>query len=93
MYCLLGLHRQTLYWGEEHLPSDQLIHTLGFPELSRQWLDQHPAEFQGYFTAFARGMNDYAAAHPEVVDPAMQVVLPLEAQDVMAHALFFVCVE
>ncbi len=36
--------------------------------------------------AFAAGINEYAAKHPEAIDPAVKVVLPITGVDVIAHA-------
>ena len=36
--------------------------------------------------AFAQGINDYAAKHPDAIDPAVKVVLPITGVDIIAHA-------
>ena len=42
--------------------------------------------FRRYLDAFAQGINDYARAHPEAIDPAVRQVLPVSGIDVVAHA-------
>jgi hypothetical protein len=36
--------------------------------------------------AFVAGINAYARAHPDQIDPKMRVVLPVTALDILAHA-------
>ena len=36
--------------------------------------------------AFAQGINDYAAKHPDAIDPAVKAVLPITGVDIIAHA-------
>jgi acyl-homoserine-lactone acylase len=73
------------YWGEANLPSDKTIRTMGIPQRSKEWLKAYSPEFQKYLNAFAGGMNDYAAKHPDEIDKQRQLVLPVSAEDVLGH--------
>ncbi len=56
------------------------------PERSRRWYDAQEPAFKANLDAFAKGMNDYATAHPDAIDPDVRVVLPVGGVDVVAHA-------
>ncbi|HET9017510.1 MAG TPA: penicillin acylase family protein [Thermomicrobiaceae bacterium] len=85
-----GRGRAAEYWGEAELESDRLTRTLGFPERARAWLAAQSPEFAGHLAEFAAGVNGYAAAHPERLDPAARAVLPVAPADLLGHALRFV---
>ncbi len=78
------------YWGEDYLETDMLIHTLGFPELAREWTDNQDPELQRIIASFVKGLNAYAEAHPEALDEDKKVVLPIEPADVNLHSMFVV---
>lgn len=78
--------RAAEYWGGEHLEQDRLLRTLGIPARGVEWLEAQDPEMSAYLEAFVRGINAYCAAHPEVIDGDMKVVLPVTAADVLAHA-------
>ena len=82
--------RAAEYWGKNFLENDQMVHTLGFPELADEWWQNQKAEIKPYATAFVKGMNAYAAAHPENLAEDKKVVLPIENEDVIRHYLFVV---
>ena len=73
------------YWGAEYIERDQMAHTLGVPARATEWWDQQGAEYQAYLSAYAQGMNDFAAAHPETIDEARARALPVLATDPLAH--------
>ena len=52
----------------------------------RVWYDAQEPAFKANLDAFAKGMNDYAAAHPDAIAPEVRVVLPVTGVDVVAHA-------
>jgi acyl-homoserine-lactone acylase len=82
--------RAAEYWGESHLESDLLVHTLGHPERATvMWKEQNP-ELKQIITAFTTGMNAYAARHPGAIDADNRPVLPLTVDDVNMHSLFVV---
>ncbi len=56
------------------------------PARSKSWYDAQEPGFKANLDAFAKGMNDYAAAHPDAIDPEVTVVLPVTGIDVVAHA-------
>lgn len=81
--------RAAEYWGgEENLQRDKLVWTLGIPERAQAWMTQQTPEVRPCLEAFAAGMNDYAQAHPNELDPALKVVLPLTPADVLAHCQY-----
>jgi acyl-homoserine-lactone acylase len=52
---------------------------------SEQWLRQQTPEFRAYLEAFAKGINDYAARHPEALSAESKRVLPVSALDPIEH--------
>jgi acyl-homoserine-lactone acylase len=79
--------RAAEYWGPSHLELDRWVQLNGVPELAKTWYDAQDPTFRGYLDAFARGMNDYARAHPEAIAPENRVVLPVSGLDVVEHPL------
>lgn len=79
--------RAAEYWGEANFQNDLLVHTLGFPELAKDWYKQQNPAFKSYINAFVEGLNAYAQAHPEAVTADNKMVLPLQNEDVLAHAM------
>jgi acyl-homoserine-lactone acylase len=78
--------RAAEYWGEAHLPSDLWVVTMGVPERALAWLEAQPQEFRDCLDAFAAGVNDYAAHHPDRIEQRLRIVLPVSALDVLSHA-------
>jgi len=74
------------YWGEEFLSSDKWVVINGIYERGAEWYKQQTPQFRADVDAFAQGINDYAAKHPDKIDPAVKVVLPISGIDVIAHA-------
>jgi acyl-homoserine-lactone acylase len=81
----LARGRGAEYWGEEHLTSDRLVRTLGIPAAAREAYAAQSPGFQRVLDAFAAGVNAYASQHPEALEPAVRVVLPVEPADLLAH--------
>ena len=79
--------RAAEYWGTQHLASDRRVRTLELPEHGRRWANNQKQPFKGYVEAFVAGMNAYAEAHPDRIDDAREVVLPIQPQDVFSHIL------
>ncbi|MBW4611894.1 MAG: acylase [Desmonostoc vinosum HA7617-LM4] len=73
------------YWGEKYLESDRWVLTMGVPERSRSWYKAQSLAFRSYLNAFAAGINSYAQEHRELIDDEVEVVLPVKAEDVLAH--------
>ena len=79
--------RAAEYWGATHLPLDRWLQTNGMPERAKQWYDAQDPTFRTYMDAFARGINDFANAHPDAIAAENRVVLPVTGVDVVGHAL------
>ena len=74
------------YWGEAYEATSVWLIKNDVPARSKSWYDAQQPGFKANLDAFAKGMNDYAAAHPEAIGPAVKVVLPVSGLDVVAHA-------
>ncbi|MEO8663822.1 MAG: penicillin acylase family protein, partial [Bryobacteraceae bacterium] len=79
--------RASEYWGPEHAELDRWIQLNGVPDLAREWYNAQDPSFRKLLDAFARGINDYAKAHPEGVSAKYRVVLPVSGIDVVGHPL------
>lgn len=77
--------RAAEFYGEDYRQNDQMVRLLGIPTLGETWYQQQPANFQRNLDAFARGINDYAAQHPDQISAEAQAVLPVSGADVVAH--------
>ena len=75
--------RAAEYWGESNLPSDILVHRLGLPQRADALLEAQGPDYASRLSAFARGMNDWAAENPTAVNDDMKAVLPLSARDIL----------
>ncbi|EAR16313.1 acylase [Robiginitalea biformata] len=78
------------YWGPSKLADDQLIRTMGFDVLAEEWADSQDPELREIYAAFVRGMNAYAEAHPEAIQPENREVLPITPKDVNMHSMYVV---
>lgn len=79
--------RAAEYWGgTANVEADKWILSNSVPERAAQWYRQQPAQFRKNLDAYAEGINAYAKAHPDKLDPAVRQVLPVSGVDVMAHA-------
>lgn len=78
--------RAAEYWGKGYYPHDVLVHTLDIPGRADRWYKLQDPGFRENLDAFARGINDYAAAHPGEINDAVKVVLPVTGADTLAHA-------
>ena len=74
------------YWGPSYEETTRWLLKMGAPDRAKVWYAQQTPEFKANLDAFAHGINDYAAAHPDKVDPDVRVVLPVSGVDVVAHA-------
>ncbi len=77
--------RAAEYWGEVYLDDDRFVRTMGVPERAQVWYETQNPAFRTYLDAFARGMNDYAEAHADLIDDEVEVVLPVVPGDLLAH--------
>ena len=78
--------RAAEYWGEEHAENDRWLLTMGVPARAQEWYDKQSVSFRRYLDAFADGINGYAREHSDKLDDEFEVVLPVSAIDVLAHA-------
>lgn len=74
------------YWGKDYLESDRWVKTMGVPARAEEWYKSQNPQFRSYLDAFAAGINRYAQAHLELLDDEVEIVLPVTAQDVLAHS-------
>jgi acyl-homoserine-lactone acylase len=68
-----------------YLESERSVHTHGIPDRAHEWYVAQTPQFRHYLDAFAAGINDYAGTHPERIADAVEVVLPVDGVDVIAH--------
>jgi acyl-homoserine-lactone acylase len=79
--------RAAEYWGPSHLALDRWVQLNEVPERAKTWYDAQDATFRKYMDEFARGINDYAKAHPDSIAAEYRVVLPVSGVDVIGHSL------
>ncbi len=77
--------RAAEYFGPAHVEDDKWVWTNSVPQRSAQWLAQQTPQFRSYMEAFAKGINDYAAKHPEALSEESKRVLPITALDPIEH--------
>jgi acyl-homoserine-lactone acylase len=51
----------------------------------RSWYQQQNQSFRGYLDAFAEGVNTYVKENPQAIDDAVEIVLPVTGEDILAH--------
>lgn len=77
--------RAAEYWGKEQVPSDALVRSLSVPQNAQAAYAAQEPRFRQRLDSFVAGMNAYAAAHPDAIDPDNRSVLPLVGTDLFAH--------
>lgn len=75
------------YFGEEALELDRWLAVNQAPAIAARWYGQQAPEFRRYLDAFAKGVNDYAARHPDALSAEVKAVLPITGLDPLQHAL------
>ncbi|HEY7544358.1 MAG TPA: acylase [Blastocatellia bacterium] len=78
--------RAAEYWGQNYLASDRWVRMVSIPERAREWLKAQSPAFRRYLDSFAAGINDYAREHRDRISDEVEVVLPVDAVDVLAHS-------
>jgi acyl-homoserine-lactone acylase len=73
------------YGGQDFVPSDRAVRVMGMHDVGRNWYVAQTPAFRANVDAFAAGVNEYAAAHPEALKDTFKPVLPVTGIDVMAH--------
>lgn len=77
--------RAAEYWGSAYKDGAKIITQFRIPALAAESYQQQEPEMKEYLDAFVAGINDYAAAWPQHIGPALKQVLPITGQDVLAH--------
>ncbi len=77
--------RSAEYWGEANLPGDRFVRTMGVPARAAEWYATMDPAFRANLDAFAAGINQYAERYPDRIADSVKVVLPVTAQDAIAH--------
>ncbi|HEY9872001.1 MAG TPA: penicillin acylase family protein, partial [Candidatus Obscuribacterales bacterium] len=80
-----GRGKAAEYWGKEYVDSDRWVRTMGVPERAQEWYQSQNKDFRSNIDAFAEGINAYAKEHPELIDDAVEAVLPVSGVDILAH--------
>lgn len=75
------------YFGRDALELDRWLAVNQAPETAERWYRQQTPQFRRYLDAFAKGINDYAAKHPEALHDEVKAVLPVRGIDPLLHAL------
>jgi acyl-homoserine-lactone acylase len=86
--------RSAEYWGDEfhehlgwtNLQLDRYLLTMGVPARAQEWYEAQTPEFRRYLDAFAEGINAYASERPDEINDEVEVVLPVNATDVLAQS-------
>ena len=65
------------YWGAKDEDTAVWLVKNDAPALLKAGDDAQEPAFKANLDAFAKGMSDYGAAHPEAIDPEVRVVLPV----------------
>lgn len=73
------------YWGAEYLESDRWVRTMDIHGRAKAWYEEQSPAFRTQLDAFADGINAYAREHPGRIADDVEVVLPVDAVDVLAH--------
>lgn len=81
-----GRGRAAEYYGPSEVRSDKWAIANGVYTRAAAWYKLQPPKFRADLDAFAAGMNAYAKAHSEQLDPASRAVFPVNGVDVVAHA-------
>jgi acyl-homoserine-lactone acylase len=74
------------YFGPEYEDTARWLLSNGVPDRANVWYAQQTPKFRADLDAFAKGINDYVAAHPDKIAPTVKAVLPVSGLDVVAHA-------
>ncbi|MPT47149.1 MAG: acylase [Sphingobium sp.] len=73
------------YWGEKYEEQDRWLIANDVPARSVTWYKAQTPQMRKNLDAFAAGINAYAKAHPDKIDPDISKILPLTGVDIMAH--------
>ncbi len=73
------------YWGADYLETDRWVHRMDVYRRAKSWFEAQSPGFRSNLNAFAEGMNAYAREHPDRIADEVELVLPVDAVDVLAH--------
>src|SRR6187431_438431 len=73
------------YWGVNYADTDRWVRTMGVPARATKWAAAQAPDVRGPLMAFVAGLNAYARAHADRLSAEVQVVLPVNLDDVVAH--------
>jgi acyl-homoserine-lactone acylase len=84
-----GISAEILGAGDQDadVNSDRWVRLMGVPQLARSWLPAQTAAEREILQSFVAGLNAYAAAHPQEIEPALRAVLPIKPVDVLARLI------
>jgi len=83
----LARGRGAEYWSGQWLSDDEIEQRFDVMGRAAKLYSEQKPEYKAYLHAFVKGINDYAKAHPEAIGNDYKQVLPVTAQDVMAHMI------
>lgn len=72
-------------FGEKYLQMDRLVHLYNLPDSAAAHYSRLTGDDKLFLDAFVNGLNDYAEAHPDMIDEKFKDVLPLTPVDALAH--------
>jgi len=75
------------YGGPDFLESDRIVRTMALHEQGQLWYAGQSPDFRANIDAFAAGVNEYAATHPDQLDDTFTPILPITGPDVLAHVV------
>ncbi|MCU0408507.1 MAG: penicillin acylase family protein [Bacteroidales bacterium] len=73
--------------------ADKKMLLFNIPGIAEEAYSRQDDKFRLIIDSFARGMNDYAAAHPEEIGESFRQVLPVTPYDVLGHTARVTCLE
>ena len=71
--------------GPAYLEEDRWVWTLDMLGAAERALRAQPPETRAHLESFVRGINAFAAAHPELIADSVRAVLPVRSVDVLSH--------
>jgi acyl-homoserine-lactone acylase len=85
--------RSAEYFGKDFLESDRKILLFDLPGIAKTIYQEKDKEYKSYIDAFIRGINDFAENHRESIGDKFRQVLPVTAEDVLAHIIRVIYLE
>ena len=79
--------RSAEYFGKDFIESDKKILLFDLPGIASTIYQNKDGEYKSYLDAFVKGINDFAQKNPAVIGEKYRQVLPVTAQDILAHTI------